>query len=156
MQTLRTAPHEAAKPLDALDQGLRRLMWLEQKRFGHILADHNLTLPQFLVLINLVHAEHGCPIGDLANKLFQSNATMTGIIDRLELEKLVVRTRGGESDRRKVMVQLTPKGRAQLERADHTRREQIRHVLAKLSPHDLEDFARLLNIYLDELEKESS
>ena len=59
-----------------------------------------------------------------------------------------------ESDRRKVVVQLTPKGRAQVERADLLRRERIRHALAKLLPHDLEVFARLLNTYLDALEKE--
>ncbi len=155
MQTLRPALQETPTPLEALDQGLRRLMWLEQKRFGQILAEHKLTVPQFLVLVNLIHAEHGCPMSDLADKLFQSNATMTGIVDRLVAEKLVVRTRGGESDRRRVLVQLTPKGRTQLERANLTRREQVRHALAKLPPEDVAIFARSLNAYLDELEKES-
>jgi len=155
MQTLRPASQGMPKSLEALDQGLRRLMWLEQKRLGRILAEHKLTVPQFLVLVNLIQAEQGCPMSDLADKLCQSNATMTGIVDRLVAEKLVVRTRGGENDRRRVLVQLTPKGRAHLERANTTRREQVRQALSKLPPGDVEIFARSLNAYLDELEKES-
>ncbi len=141
--------------VEALEHGLRRLMWIEQKRMEHLLHAHDLTVPQFLVLINLVHVEEGCAIGDLANRLFQSNATMSGIIDRLELEQLVARTRGGEEDRRKVMVQVTPKGRALLEKASHSRHEQMRRALEHFGSNDLETFARLLDSYIHALEKES-
>jgi MarR family transcriptional regulator, organic hydroperoxide resistance regulator len=155
MATLRTDAPAVIEPLEALDYGLRRLMWLEHKRMAEIMAEHNLTVPQFFVLVNLVHGEHGCTIGDLASKLSQSNPTITGIIDRLEGERLVVRTRGGETDRRKVMVQVTPRGRSLLERAKNTRRENIRRALVGFSAYDLETFMRLLNTYLVELEKEA-
>lgn len=150
---LKTVP-TAVEPIETLDYGLRRLMWLEQKRMAQVLAEHNLTVPQFFVMVNLVHGGQGCTIGDLAVKLSQSNATMTGIIDRLESERLVARTRGGEADRRKVMVQVTPKGKNLLERAKNTRRESTRRALNIFPPNDLEVFARLLNTYLSELEKE--
>ncbi len=155
MHTTRAASRAIEEPIELLDQGLGRLMWLEQKRMGQVLAEHNLTVPQFLVLINLVHGEQTCTIGDLANKLFQSNATMTGIIDRLEKEHLVTRTRGSEEDRRKVTVQVTAKGRSLLERATMTRREQMQRALAGFPPRDLELFVRLLTTYIGELEKES-
>lgn len=155
MHHTRTNPHTTGEPIEVLDHHLRRLMWLEQKRMAQVLAEHNLTVPQFLVLVNLAHYEQGRTIGDLANQLFQSNATMTGIVDRLEIDRLVSRTRGGEVDRRKVMVQVTAKGRALLERANVTRREQIRHALIGFPPHDIEIFSRLLDTYISELEKES-
>lgn len=151
---MRTEAPASNEPLEALDHCLRRLMWLEQKRLTQILGEHSLTVPQFFVLVNLVHGEQGCTIGDLAGKLSQSNATMTGIIDRLEGERLVVRTRGGETDRRKVMVQVTHRGRSILERAKNTRRERIRQALVGFPTNDLETFAHLLNTYLVELEKQ--
>lgn len=154
MERLRTDIPAPSEPLEALDYGLRRLMWIEHKRMAQILAEHNLTVPQFFVLVNLGHGEPVCTIGDLASKLSQSNATMTGIIDRLEGERLVVRTRGGEVDRRKVTVQVTSKGRSLLARAKSTRRENIRRALSGFPPPDLETFAHLLNTYLVELEKE--
>jgi DNA-binding MarR family transcriptional regulator len=154
MDTLRTGVPATSEPLEALDFGLRRLMWLEQKRMAQVLGEHNLTVPQFLVLVNLVHGEPACTIGDLASKLSQSNATMTGIIDRLEGEHLVVRTRGGETDRRKVTVQVTHRGQSLLERAKNTRRESIQRALIGFPAPDLEIFARLLNSYLVNLEKE--
>ncbi len=80
---------------------------------------------------------------------------MTGIVDRLELDRLVVRNRGAEEDKRKVMVQLTSKGKHLLEKATNSRREQTRRALANFPPHELETFLRLLDIYLNELEKES-
>ncbi len=157
MHIIQTVPHVTDEPIERLEQGLGRLMWLEQKRMAQVLAAHNLTVPQFLVLINLEHGAHtqACTIGDLANRLFQSNATMTGIIDRLEKEHLVTRTRGGEEDRRKVMVHVTAKGRALLERARLTRREQMQRALVSFPPHDIELFVRLLSAYITALEKES-
>ncbi len=155
MQTSHPAPQAGSEPYDALDRGLGRLMWLEQKRLAQILSDHDLTVPQFLVLATLAHGEQGCTIGTLAGRLFQSNATMTGIIDRLEAERLVVRLRDDENDRRKVKVQVTHKGRALLERAMIARHEQIHRALAGFEPEDVHAFIRLLNTYVSELEKES-
>jgi MarR family transcriptional regulator, organic hydroperoxide resistance regulator len=151
----KTENEELADPVELLDQGLRRLMWLEQKRLGHLLAEYELTGPQFFVLVHLVHRDRGCRIGDLASRLFQSNATMTGIIDRLETERLVLRTRGGESDRRKVMVQVTSKGRILYERAKQSRQETFRRALTQFPARDIHLFLRLLNAYLKELDKDT-
>ncbi len=149
-----TETERPADASDALEYDLRRLMWFEQKRLEKLLHEHDLTVPKFLVLINLLHRGAGCPIGDLADTLFQSHATMTGIVDRLEFEGLVTRSRESKEDRRKVTVQLTPKGKELLKQATEAHREQTRHLLAHFPPHDLETFVRLLDSYLDELQKE--
>ena len=86
-------------------------MWTEQKRFSQLLAAHDLTLPQFLVLAAIRQRGTGCPIGTLADEMFQSYPTMTGIVDRLEIARLVAHERGNDQDRRKVVVTLTPAGR---------------------------------------------
>lgn len=141
--------------VDSIERTFRRVMWLEKKRFGDLLHEYNLTLPQFLALIHLSHSEQGCAIGDLAGNLSQSNATMTGIVDRLEEEKLVHRLRNDSEDRRKVMVQVTPRGRHLLAKAQHSRREQSRRVLAQFSTAQLEELHRLLGVYVEYLEKEN-
>ncbi len=146
---------ETIDAVDAFEHGLRRLMWLEQKRMDRMLQEHRLTVPKFLVLVALAHGQAGCPIGDLAEMLFQSNATMTGIVDRLEAEGLVARKRGEEEDRRKVMVKLTHKGRALLAKAGESRRLLTRRAVANFSPGELETFVGLLERYVSELQKES-
>ncbi|MGB8648592.1 MAG: MarR family transcriptional regulator [Anaerolineae bacterium] len=146
---------ETLDAVEAFEQALRRLMWLEQKRMEKMLQEHKLTVPKFLVLVALAHGPVGCAIGDLADKLFQSNATMTGIVGRLEAEGLVARKRGGEADRRKVMVKLTAKGRALLERAGESRRVLTRRAVAHFAPQELETFVGLLDRYMNELQEES-
>ncbi len=149
-----TQTERTADASEALEYDLRRLMWFEQKRMDKLLQQHDLTVPKFLVMINLLHRGEGCAIGDLANTLFQSHATMTGIVDRLEFEGLVTRSRESKEDRRKVTVQLTPKGKELLKRAFESRRRQTKRLLANFPPHELETFVRLLDSYLTELQKE--
>ncbi len=155
MNTRQIDAELSTQPIDLLEHNLRRLMWIEQKRMGQLLAEHNLTVPQFFALVNLAHHEDGVAMGDLASRLSQSNATMSGIIDRLQLVGLVERKEREDSDRRKIKVQLTPKGRGLLERAKSTRRASFQRALAKFPARDITAFVRLLDAYLGELEKDS-
>ncbi len=142
------------KNFDVIEHSLQRLMWTEQKKLTQVLDEHDLTLPQFLVLISIHRRGTGCPIGKLADEMLQSYATMTGIVDRLEDAKLVARDRQDPEDRRKVVVSITPPGRQLLERAKSARRERLVHALRKFSLRDQHEFLRLLTLYLDELGKE--
>jgi DNA-binding MarR family transcriptional regulator len=140
--------------LDIMEHALQRLAWTEQKKFAALLAEHDLTLPQFLVLVSVHRHETGCPMGILANEMFQSYPTMTGIVDRLQEKRLVVRERGKAEDRRQVVVTLTPSGQALLERARMARREHMHRAFDRISSHDRREFLRLLTVYLDALEKQ--
>lgn len=136
-----------------LEHALQRLMWTEQKRFGALLDEHHLTLPQFLVLASIHQHGNGCPIGALAEEMFQSYPTMTGIVDRLKKAGLV--SRGDDPhDRRKVVVSLTRAGGALLDRARNARRARMADALAHLSQRDRREFLRLLTRYLETFEKE--
>lgn len=82
-----------------------------EKRLFSFLGDHQLTPPQFYVLKTL--SEHGghCRIGQIATEHHLTNATMTGLIKRMEsaTPPLVVREKAA-SDGRSVDVHLTDSG----------------------------------------------
>ena len=88
-----------------------RLFFVVSKNFKNfmrkIFEDSELTMPQTMV-INTLFEEGEMKITDLSSKISLSNSTISGIIDRLERQQLVVRTRN-EEDRRTVYVKVTPK-----------------------------------------------
>lgn len=71
-----------------------------------------ITLPQFDVMAALARKDSGMTMTELSRQLMVSNGNVTGIIDRLAAEKLVVRE-APASDRRSYIVRLTPKGAAE-------------------------------------------
>ncbi len=147
-------PKETRDEYETIEHALNRLIWMEQKKFSQLLLEHALTLPQFLVLISIKRRGAGCPIGALAEETFQSHPTMTGIVDRLQDKRLVVRERDHSEDRRQVVVQLTETGRKLLERARTARRERMMRALSRFTANDRREFLRLLMMYLETLEKE--
>jgi len=135
-----------------IEHVLQRLMWTEQKKFAALLAQHALTLPQFLVLAAVHQHSAGCPIGKLAEEMFQAYPTMTGIVDRLKDAGLVSRGQDPE-DRRKVVIHLTRQGSELLDRARDTRRTRMIRALGKFSAQDRREFLRLLTRYLETFEE---
>ena len=91
-------------------------LWIRFLRFG--LQSHKklegdlekagLTPPQFYVLATIGYAG-GLPFGEIGQKLMVTVSNLTGIVDRLEEKKLVVRKRD-DNDRRVVHVVLTERG----------------------------------------------
>jgi len=75
-------------------------------------AQGDTTLPQFDVMAALARQDVGMNMTELSRMLMVSNGNVTGIIDRLAAEKLVLR-QAPASDRRSFIVRLTPKGAAQ-------------------------------------------
>lgn len=68
------------------------------------------TLPRFDVLSVLYRSVEGMKMSELSNALRVSNGNITGIVDRLAADGLVVRV-PVEGDRRAMLVRLTAKGR---------------------------------------------
>ena len=74
-----------------------------------LLRRRNLTTSQLATLRQL--ARHGrLSAGDVARGISVSQATITGIVDRLESRELLTRSRDAE-DRRRVVIDLTEAGR---------------------------------------------
>ena len=73
-----------------------------------LLKGHNLTYPQYLVLLVLWEKD-GQPVNDIAKHLCLETNTVTPLLKRMEQEGLVTRHQG-ERDSRQVIVCLTEKG----------------------------------------------
>lgn len=98
------------RELDQIDQvlvALRRVIRATDLHSKHLAKTSGLTAPQILLLQTI--RDHGeATIGQLAQEMSLSQATVTTILDRLEKRSLVYRERSKE-DKRKVHAYLTDK-----------------------------------------------
>ncbi len=75
-----------------------------------LLEPLGLTFPQYLVVLELLDAAPQS-VGELGGRLDMDTGTITPLVKRLETSQIVTRTRDA-SDERRVLVDLTQKGRA--------------------------------------------
>lgn len=113
----KTRERGAARP--ASKQRLR--LWLRLLRSARAIeaelrerlrTEFAITLPQFDVMAALARTDNGMTMTELSRHLMVSNGNVTGIIDRLVAEKLVLR-QAPVTDRRSFIVRLTRKGASQ-------------------------------------------
>lgn len=88
---------------------LRRIIRAIDLRSRSLVTRYGLTGPQLTVLKQLASGG-GVSVGELARAIHLSQATVTGILDRLAKRELVWRERSTK-DRRRVQVSLTEAGR---------------------------------------------
>jgi DNA-binding MarR family transcriptional regulator len=103
----------------------------------------NSTLPRFDVLAALYRAEKGMKMSELSAELMVSNGNVTGIVERLVSDGLVVRV-SVEGDRRAMMVRLTNKGRGDFAEMARVHRGWIDELLAGLDGPAAEGLMDLL------------
>lgn len=75
-------------------------------------------------------------ITELSNAVQLSNSTISGIVDRLEKQQLVIRTRS-EDDRRIVYVKASPKAEAFHKENHDIVRTNLEGMLSKATPEDI-------------------
>lgn len=73
-------------------------------------VEHDTTLPRFDVMAALYRNEEGLKMSELSGELRVSNGNVTGIVDRLVNDGLIVRALV-PGDRRAMLVRLTDEGR---------------------------------------------
>lgn len=113
---------------------LRRIIRAIDLHSRALSSRFNLTVPQ-LVCLRQIFRSGPCSPGDLARRVSLSQATITGIIDRLEARSLVSRVRG-QTDRRKVTVSLTESGRKLAETMPWPLQERFAERLFALPEQD--------------------
>lgn len=131
----------------AIHDAFIALMWISKRQFAQRLQKFGLTHPQFMTLASLTAHEEACTMSDLINVMFQDAPTMTGVIDRLVKMKLVERTRS-ETDRRVVLVQVTPAGVELVRQIDEQTLCDAEIGFASLSDEDLSALEQLLRYIL--------
>ena len=99
---------EAGAHAESILRSLRRIIRAIDQHSRRLSRKFNLTVPQLVCLRQLILSGPSTP-GNLAAKVFLSQATVTGILDRLEARDLVKRERSSP-DRRRVTVSLTDSG----------------------------------------------
>ncbi len=73
-------------------------------------VEHDTTLPRFDVMAALYRSEEGLKMSELSGELRVSNGNVTGIVDRLVNDGLIIRA-PVPGDRRAMLVRLTDEGR---------------------------------------------
>ena len=110
-----TSKNHSATASDDVLISIRKIIQCIDINSRSLVKRVGLTGPQ-LIILQEVSASDGVYIGEVAKAISLSQATVTGVVERLEKRGLVVRQRS-DVDRRRVMVQTTDTGRALLETA---------------------------------------
>lgn len=127
---------------------LRVARYLERK-IERCLSTFGLGISEFNVLAALGRA--GSPYSrsptQLSQALLLTSGGLTKLLDRLEAAGLIQRE-PDPTDRRGLLVRLSPDGKARLDEAMNAHLENEERLLADISPEDREDLKRVLRTML--------
>lgn len=128
-----------------VDQVLEAIIYLytESRRLTKELARRaDLTGPQ-LTVVKILEQIGDLSLSELSERIRAQNSTVTGIIDRMERENLVMRARSSE-DKRVVYIKLTDKG-ARIARGIAVEPMVVlRDALSALSGAEMRDLLKIL------------
>jgi DNA-binding MarR family transcriptional regulator len=155
-----SAPLSALEPDTGTKERLR--LWLRLLRGTRIIEgelrerfkrEFGSTLPRFDVLAALYRAPDGMLMSDLSRFLLVSNGNVTGIVDRLVADGLVVRAKR-EGDRRASIVRLTEQGIAAFERMARAHEGWIAELLGSVGEEEARRLSGMLRAFRSNWEGE--
>jgi len=133
-------------------RSLRRIIRAVGLYSRELLRRRNLTTSQLATLRQL--GRHGAlSAGELARGISVSQATVTGIVDRLERRGLVTRSRDLE-DRRRVVIDLTEPGRQAVASSPPPLHERFMVRLAELPEEERREIDQMLRRIVEMMEAE--
>jgi DNA-binding MarR family transcriptional regulator len=98
--------------------------------------------------LDLLDVHDGLTAGDLAEAASLSPGAVTTVLDRLERMKLITRTRD-EADRRRVLVELTPKARELAFKVYGPISAYAREYIERLSDEEIDVISRFLEVAIE-------
>ena len=119
--------------------------------FESQMKKYDITPPQFEVLVTLWH-DDGLVLSELGRRLSRDGPTITGIIDRMEKKKLVMRKRSSR-DRRVIQVYLTPKAWQVQENLMKMQQEAGKDITADFTDQDVQNLHDMLYKLLTNIEE---
>jgi DNA-binding MarR family transcriptional regulator len=136
-------PNDLKAEVDSILEAIIYL-YTESRRITKELARRaELTGPQ-LTVVKMLETVGDLSLSDLSDRIRAQNSTVTGIIDRMEREGLVLRVRSTE-DRRVVKIKLTEKGERIASDIPIEPMEIFRSALATLTLAETRELLRILN-----------
>jgi DNA-binding MarR family transcriptional regulator len=135
-------PSEIKLEVDSILEAIVYLYTESRRVTKEVARRADLTGPQLTVL-KVLEGVGDLSLSALSERIRAQNSTVTGIIDRMEREGLVVRTRSTE-DRRVVHIQLTEKGARIAREIAVEPMEVFRSALESLSAGEMRDLLKIL------------
>ena len=139
---------------DVIDRDKQRLrVWLRLLKIQRLMEteirerlriEFTTTLPRFDVLAALYREEKGLKMSELSTALMVSNGNVTGIVERLVSDGLVIRI-PVSGDRRAMLVRLTERGRAFFAEMASTHEGWVSSMLSSLSDDETDELFQLLD-----------
>jgi DNA-binding MarR family transcriptional regulator len=123
---------------------LRAARAIEAELRQRLRVEFGVTLPRFDVMAALDRKRAGMTMTELSRFLMVSNGNVTGIIDRLVSEGMVVRL-AHAADRRATFVRLTPKGAQQFQAMAKAHEGWVNELLVGFSSGETETMIQLLS-----------
>lgn len=121
----------------------QEVMHLFRNNMKKLVEDTGMSAPQGMV-IGILSKNKKMKITELSNHLGLSNSTVSGIIDRLEVQEMVVRERSKE-DKRVVYVSISPKFE-EMHKTFHKKIEKnIENLMSQGSSEELSKILEGLN-----------
>ena len=140
------APFPASSPqqpdLDAVVEAIVYLYTESRRITKGVAGRYGLTGPQ-LAVVKMLEPVGKLSLSELSSQIRARNSTVTGIIDRMEREELVVRRRS-KQDRRVINIELTDKGQKLAAEIPVEPVQIFRQVLGELGARDAADLRRIL------------
>jgi DNA-binding MarR family transcriptional regulator len=119
-----------------------------------MLSECGITYPQYLVLLVLWEKDKQ-PVNDIAKRLYLETNTVTPLLQRMEKEEILTRTRG-DKDARQMIVALTRKGKElQKKLADVPAAVGSAVLCDSVTPETAPDLYRMLDDIITKLNQEN-
>lgn len=146
-------PHdELTDNIFALEKNLRHIAAIIKQKGREILSNYTVTPPQFIAL-QWLDELGDMTIGELSTKMYLAFSTTTDLVDRLEQNGLVVRSRDTK-DRRVVRVHLLEKGEQIITEVVEKRQRYLQDVVKDFDASEVEVLSKLLSRMYEEMKEE--
>ena len=138
----------------------RLRLWVRLLRVTHLLdgelrerlrREFNATLPRFDVMAALYRAPEGMIMSEISRFLMVSNGNVTGIVNRLVGDGLVIRAQRRD-DRRTSIVRLTKKGCNRFEEMAAAHESWIDELLGGMTPEEADELSARLSLFRSDWE----
>ncbi|MDU8912541.1 MarR family transcriptional regulator [Aestuariicoccus sp. MJ-SS9] len=124
---------------------LRLTRSTESRLRDFLRVNFDTTLPRFDVAAALYRQDEPMKMSELSRMLLVSNGNATNVVDRLEQEGKVHRV-SRESDKRVVLVELTPSGRDWFREISAAHEQEVNRIFANLGHDELTQLRDLIRI----------
>ena len=137
-------------PIVKIERNIRYINGIIKHKGREILKNYSITTPQFIALQWLLE-DGDLTIGELSHKINLAFSTTTDLVDRMEKNKLVERTRDTK-DRRVVRIHLLPVGKKVIREVIEKRQAYLSQVLNDVPGNKVDMLDDVLELLLEKMQ----